>query len=112
MDVVTGPEVGQDQRELALAGRAIAPGLGMGQAWVVGDILKCSRPPKPIRPADVEPELARLRQSFEETLAELERSASRIEFEFDAVLAAIFRAHGMMLRDLYASGEFERELRT
>ena len=54
----------------------------------------------------------RLKQAVEETLAELERSASRIEFEFDAALAGIFRAHGMMLRDLFASGELERELRT
>src|SRR4029077_4696621 len=54
----------------------------------------------------------RLRQSYEETLAELERSSQRIEFEFDAALAGIFRAHGTMLRDLFASGEFERELRT
>jgi phosphoenolpyruvate-protein phosphotransferase len=61
---------------------------------------------------DVERELARLNQSFEETLAELEQSSRRIEFEFDAALAGIFRAHGLMLRDLFASGEFERELRT
>ena len=61
---------------------------------------------------DVERELRRLNQSFEETLAELEQSSQRIEFEFDAALAGIFRAHGAMLRDLFASGEFERELRT
>src|SRR5262249_148249 len=29
-----------------------------------------------------------------------------------AALAGIFRAHGEMLRGLFASGEFERELRT
>jgi phosphoenolpyruvate-protein phosphotransferase len=92
-------------------GRGIAPGLGMGPAWVVGDVLKSIGPPEAIGPDGVEHELLRLRQSFEETLTELERSAQRIEFEFDATLAGIFRAHGTMLRDLLASGEFERELR-
>src|SRR5437868_3173533 len=98
--------------EVALTGRPIAPGLGMGAAWVIGDVLLSTGAPEPITQEDVERELLRLQQSFAETLAELERSASRIEFEFDAALAGIFRAHGVMLRDLLASGEFERELRT
>ena len=104
--------MGRDQPEVGLMGRAIAPGLGMGRAWVIGDVLKGSGAPEAISPNDVEHELVRLKQSVEETLAELERSASRIEFEFDAALAGIFRAHGMMLRDLFASGELERELRS
>src|SRR5437870_2793208 len=112
MDVLTNPVTGPDQAEVGFRGRGIAPGLGMGRAWVVGDVLKCSGAPQAIGQEDVEHELARLKQSFEETLAELERSAQRIEFEFDAALAGIFRAHGMMLRDLFASGEFERELRS
>jgi phosphoenolpyruvate-protein phosphotransferase len=112
MDGLNQPTIGDNQSEVVLVGRGIAPGLGMGQAWVVGDVLKFSGAPKAIAESDVEHELARLNQSFEETLAELERSASRIEFEFDAALAGIFRAHGMLLRELYASGEFEREIRT
>src|ERR1700732_5097780 len=84
----------------------------MGQAWVVGDVLKRSGAPETIDQNDVEHELVRLKQAVEETLAELERSASRIEFEFDAALAGIFRAHGLILRDLVASGELERELRS
>src|SRR5439155_21259350 len=83
----------------------------MGQAWVIGDVLKASGPPAPIGPNDVDGELARLARSFEETLAELDEHARRIEVEFDAALAGIFRAHGAMLRELFASGEFERELR-
>ena len=45
-------------------------------------------------PNDVDRELDRLTHSFEETLAELEQSAKRIESEFDSALAGIFRAHG------------------
>src|SRR5437868_2681690 len=112
MDARSKPPVSHDQPEVELTGRAIAPGLGLGQAWVVGDVLRSGGAPEAVGQADVEHELARLRQSFEETLAELERSAARIEFEFDAALAGIFRAHGMILRDLFASGELERELKT
>jgi phosphoenolpyruvate-protein phosphotransferase len=112
MDIHRKPTAGRDQLEVALQGRGIAPGLGMGPAWVGGDVLKSVGPPELIGQEDVEHELLRLKQSFEETLAELERSAQRIEFEFDATLAGIFRAHGTILRDLLASGEFERELRT
>src|SRR5271163_2938713 len=104
--------IGNDPPEMGLMGRSIAPGLGMGLAWVVGDVLKCNGAPAAIGQDDVEHELIRLKQSFEEALAELERSALRIEFEFDAALAGIFRAHGMILRDLFATGDLERELRT
>jgi phosphoenolpyruvate-protein phosphotransferase len=102
---------GAAQAEARLSGRSISPGLGMGRAWVVGDVLKSSRPTAPIVESGIDGELARLARSFEETLAELDQHARRIEAEFDASLAGIFRAHGEMLRDLFASGEFERELR-
>src|SRR5436305_721719 len=100
MGALSEPTIGRGQAEVGLRGRGIAPGLGMGRAWVVGDLLKSSGPPEAIGQEDVKHELLRLQQSFEETLAELERSAQRIQFEFDAGLAGIFRAHGMMLRDL------------
>ena len=32
---------GAPQAGTVLSGRSIAPGLGMGRAWVVGDVLKC-----------------------------------------------------------------------
>jgi phosphoenolpyruvate-protein phosphotransferase len=97
--------------ETTLTGRSISPGLAMGPAWVVSDPLNWGGPATPIGKDDVEKELARLRHSFEETLAELDQYARRIEGEFDAALAAIFRAHGELLRSLLASGELERELR-
>jgi phosphoenolpyruvate-protein phosphotransferase len=83
----------------------------VGRAWVIGDVLKSIGPPTAINREDVEVELARLGRCLDETLAELDQYARRIEAEFDAVLAGIFRAHGEILRELFASGEFERELR-
>jgi phosphoenolpyruvate-protein phosphotransferase len=99
------------QSEVKLSGRSISQGLGMGQAWVVGDVLKWSGPAATIAQKDVDGELLCLARSFGETLAELDQYARRIEVEFDAALAGIFRAHGAMLRQLFDSGEFERELR-
>jgi phosphoenolpyruvate-protein kinase (PTS system EI component) len=104
MDARTAPEA-------TLAGRSIAPGLAIGPAWVVSDPLHWVGPATPIGNDDVEKELIRMRHSFEETLAELDQHAQRIEGEFDAALAGIFRAHGAMLRSLLTSGELERELR-
>jgi phosphoenolpyruvate-protein phosphotransferase len=99
------------ESEATFTGRGIAPGLAMGPAWVVSDPLQRDGPPTSIGADDVEKELTRLRHSFDETLAELNQHARRIEGEFDAALAGIFRAHGEMLRSLFASGELERELR-
>ena len=102
---------GQKQQEVRLSGRSIAPGLGMGRAWVVGDVLYYDGTQPTIAAEEVGQEWDRLRQAFEETFAELELSANRIESEFDSALAGIFRAHGTMLRGLVDSGEFEKELR-
>ena len=111
MEVQTAPTIGQKENEVRLTGRSIAPGLGMGQAWVVGDELRYDGAQQTIGEHEVNREWDRLTKSFEETLAELEQSAKRIESEFDSPLAGIFRAHGTMLQNLFESGEFERELR-
>jgi phosphoenolpyruvate-protein phosphotransferase len=97
--------------EQTLSGRSIAPGLAAGKAWVVGDLLKSSAPAAAIGQNDVDRELLRLSRSFAEVLAELDQHSKRIEAEFDSALAGIFRAHGDMLKELFASGEFEREMR-
>jgi phosphoenolpyruvate-protein phosphotransferase len=97
--------------ELTLTGRSIAPGLGMGRAWIVGDVLNCGGAPAAIDVSAIENELVRFRQSVDATLAELDQYAARIEAEFDATLGGVFRAHGQMLRDLFLTDEFERELR-
>src|SRR5260221_9537843 len=107
-----GETKNRDQVEAIFTGRGIAPGLGLGRAWVVGDVLKCSGAVPAIGSAEIERELGRLKQAVEETLAELDRSAARIESEFNAALAGIFRAHSMLLREVFTSGELERELRT
>lgn len=98
-------------REVRITGRSISPGLGMGKAWVVGDLLKYSGDPRAIGTNEIDSELTRLTNAFEQSLAELNVYAERIEAEFDSALAGVFRAHSAMLRDLFESGEFERELR-
>jgi phosphoenolpyruvate-protein phosphotransferase len=111
MEGQTAPILPRGQQEVRLTGQSIAPGLGMGRAWVVGDLLRFDGAQPTIGQEDVGREVDRLRHAFEETFAELEESARRIESEFDSSLGGIFRAHGTMLRGLVDSGEFERELR-
>src|SRR5262249_13198098 len=74
-------------------------------------VLECRGTLETIGTSEIDHELARLADAFEETLTELDRYAERIEAQFDSALAGIFRAHGELLRELFASGEFERELR-
>jgi phosphoenolpyruvate-protein phosphotransferase len=106
------PTLERVPQQVRITGRSVAPGLGMGRAWVVGDVLRFDGEQQTIGVSEVDRECARLTRCFEETFAELEQSARRIETEFDAALAGIFRAHGTLLRSLVESGEFERELRT
>jgi phosphoenolpyruvate-protein phosphotransferase len=111
MEGDVAPTLAGGPREVRLTGRSIAPGLGMGQAWIVGDVLRFDGAQQTIGAAEVDRECVRLKRCFEETFAELEQSARRIESEFDAALAGIFRAHGTLLRGLVESGEFDRELK-
>src|SRR5262245_25034997 len=99
------------ESEATLTGRGISPGLAIGLAWVVSDPLHWGGPTTSVGKDDIEKELIRLRHAFEETLAELDPYAKRIEGEVDGGLAGIFRAHGELLSSLLASGELERELR-
>src|SRR3954454_12921186 len=76
--------------EATFTGRSISPGLATGPAWIVSDPLHWGGPATSIGKDAVESELLRLGHSFEETLAELDQYARRIEGEFDAALAGIF----------------------
>jgi phosphoenolpyruvate-protein phosphotransferase len=109
--MVSATIAGQQRGERRLTGRGIAPGLALGTACVWGDVLQSSFTPILTDPIDVECELARLKDSFEETLNQLEQYAKRVEAEFDSSLGGVFRAHSEILRQLFTSGEFEHELR-
>ncbi|HEY2759463.1 MAG TPA: phosphoenolpyruvate--protein phosphotransferase [Pirellulales bacterium] len=98
--------------EQMLAGRSIAGGLAIGHAWVIGDLLLPTGAAESVDEHEIEAEIARLAQALEATLAELDRYARRIEEEFDSKLSGVFRAHGDILRELFSSGEFDRELRS
>ena len=78
--------------EVRRSGRSVAPGLGMGEAWVVVDVLKSSVVPAAIGKEEIDRELHRLKQAVEEALEEIDRYARRIESEFDSALAGVFRA--------------------
>jgi len=105
------PNVIQPGRDpTTFTGAAISPGVGMGPAWLVVDLLKSAPDPVAIARDQIAGEWSRILTSFEQTRRELEDSALRIEEQFDATLAGIFRAHGMMLDGILSSGEIEGEL--
>ena len=104
----TQPE--RDGAEITLTGLRIAPGLGIGSAWVVGDRLECRGAAHPIAPHGVEREWSRIRVAFDQTRAELQEAARRVAAQFNTHLADIFRAHEMMLDSLLSSQEFVQEL--
>src|SRR5213080_2602810 len=116
--VDTHPPMTQDDPNVIPPGRdpttftgaAISPGVGMGPAWLVVDLLESPPDPAAIARDQIAGEWSRILTSFEQTRRELEDAALRIEEQFDAALAGIFRAHGMMLDGILSSGEIEREL--
>lgn len=93
-----------------IIGSRIAPGLGMGSAWLVGHTPEWRHAVWPIEPHDVEPELQRIRTAFDLTREELKEATRRVEEQFSAELSQIFRAHEMMLEGMLSSQEFAREL--
>jgi phosphoenolpyruvate-protein phosphotransferase len=111
MESHNASERGPDRSEARLTGLRISPGLGMGKAWLASDLLSPSAQGRRIQQHEVEHELGRIRTSFDKSRKELEESARRVEEQFNAALAGIFRAHGMMLESLLSSGEFEHEMR-
>src|SRR2546427_11823901 len=82
----------------------------MARGWPGVAPLKAAPDPAAIARDQIAGERSRILTSFEQTRRELEDSARRIEEQFDAALAGIFRAHGMMLDGILSSGEIEREL--
>lgn len=110
MQSSVGNQPSRDVAEVTLTGLRIAPGLGMGSAWVVGDRLECRRDAHRIEPHEVEREWSRIRVAFDQTRAELQEAGRRVEEQFNSHLADIFRAHEMMLDSLLSSTEFVQEL--
>ncbi len=110
MDANLKPESPRPPGETTLAGLGIAPGLGMGPARVIADVLQAGADGPPLEHYDPEQQLGRIRAAVAATRAELEESARRVAAQFDAGLAEIFRAHATILDSLLSSGELEGEL--
>src|SRR5262250_425164 len=105
------PNASQPLRDpMTFTGAPISPGIGMGPAWLVVDLMESASDPATVVRDQIAGEWSRIRTAFQQTSRELEDSAVRIEEQFDSALAGIFRAHAMMLDGILASGEIEREL--
>jgi phosphoenolpyruvate-protein phosphotransferase (PTS system enzyme I) len=94
---------------VTLSGLAVSPGLAVGQAFVYRDILH-DLERYDIGTHQVEYEHGRIERAVEKVLADLGRSAERVEAELNTDLALIFRAHEAMLRDPALTKDLREEL--
>src|SRR5438046_4798157 len=92
--VDTHPPMTQDDPNVIQSGRgpttftgaAISPGVGMGPAWLVVDLLKSAPDPPAIARDQIAGEASRILASFEHTRREPEDSAPPIDDTFNAAL--------------------------
>ncbi len=96
---------------MKLAGSPIAPGLGMGQVSLVGDILECRPPSPPAEGRNADAESTRIESAFAATRRDLHETVDRVERELGSGIADVFRAHQMMLDGILSSGDLAAELR-
>jgi len=94
---------------VTLSGLGVSPGLAVGQAFVYRDILHDLERYE-IGPHQVEYEHGRIERAVEKVLADLGRSAERVEAELNTDLALIFRAHEAMLHDPSLTKQLREEL--
>jgi phosphoenolpyruvate-protein phosphotransferase (PTS system enzyme I) len=94
---------------VTLSGLGVSAGLAVGQAFVYRDILH-DLERYDIGRHQVEYEHGRIARAVEKVLADLGRSAERVEAELNTDLALIFRAHEVMLRDPALTKDLREEL--
>ncbi|HWH67922.1 MAG TPA: phosphoenolpyruvate-utilizing N-terminal domain-containing protein, partial [Candidatus Sulfotelmatobacter sp.] len=88
-----------NEKNVRLAGHAIAQGLAIGQAFLYREKLEALAESYWIEEHQVEEELRRLERAIEVVAQDLRVSAQRIESAATAKLGAIFEAHEVMLQD-------------
>src|SRR5258706_7500661 len=89
----------EQQAELRISGRVLAPGLVIGAAFVYRERSEALAEPQDIERHQVADELKRLDRAMGTVREDLRVSAHRIEADTDAKLATIFQAHEAMLQD-------------
>lgn len=95
---------------MKLDGFPVAPGLAMGAASLVGDILECRGPSHRGNERTAAGESTRVTAAFAATRDGLDESIRRLEEQIGSGVADIFRAHQLMLDGVLASGEIMAEL--
>jgi len=93
------PATGDRPNNLKIVGRATSPGFVEGQAFVYHERLAAAPAPYEIEKGQVDQEMARVERAMESVLEDLKTSTRRMEKRVDAKLAAVFKAHGAILRD-------------
>lgn len=100
----------QESQSTMFRGKALAPGMGQGPAFVYRSRLDRHGEFFDIDPSETENELDRLNQTAERIVIDLERLARQIEERNGATLANVFRTHIAMMQDTELWGEVKKEL--
>ncbi len=98
-DTLAATHPAADHTGSTIAGRALAPGLVIGGAFVYREPSEASAEWDDIESHQIAEELRRLDQAIGTVRDDLRVSAHRIEADTDAKLGAIFQAHEAMLQD-------------
>lgn len=104
------PATGERPDNLKIVGRATSPGFVEGQAFVYHERQAAAPAPYEIEKDQVDQEMARVEHAMESVLGDLKTSTRRMEKRVDAKLAAVFKAHGAILRDPTLRQEIRNEI--
>jgi len=109
--LVASPDAMSKQpHNVRIVGRATSPGIIEGQAFVYRERLAAAPTPYEISKDQVDQEMARIEQAMESVLGDLKTSTRRMEKRVDAKLAAVFKAHGAILKDPTLRQEIRQEV--
>ena len=100
----------EQQHNLKIVGRATSPGIIEGHAFVYREKLAATPTPYEIEKDQVDAEMGRIEQAMESVLGNLKISTRRMEKRVDAKLAAVFQAHGAILKDPALRREIREEV--
>jgi phosphotransferase system enzyme I (PtsI) len=93
------------------SGSGVSPGIGIGRAVSIQalpiDIFRIS-----LAPREVEPEVARFRDSLGQAEVEIRNTASQVRRKLGEDLAGIFEAHSLLLRDEEFIGRIIGQIRS
>lgn len=99
------------EKKHVIKGKSISLGHAMGKAFVYKDVLKRDLYFYSIDRKDVEKELRRIKEAFEQVLADVKKLEKNVKDELGKEQSEIFKAHAEMLKDETLINDLEKEIK-